>query len=301
MNASMSPTSESRAAAAAPIRLAGMSCILVGGPDARSFLQGQLSADMDALSRNRALLASCNSSQGRVQTILWMVERSEGIALLLPTSMIETTLARLRKYVMRSKVKIETGAAGLSLGLLARTVLPASVALDDPRAHSEHDGVSYVSLPGHELVLVLGTGPMLDPDIATEMQWRLDEIRAGLPQVYPQTHEAFVAQMLNLDALDGISFSKGCYTGQEIIARTHYRGSIKRRMFRFTAAVTPPAPGARVVAGGQHAGDVVDAAPVDGGCELLAVVSVAQAGERLELEAAPGAALQRADLPYQVE
>ena len=67
-------------------------------------------------------------------------------------------------------------------------------------------------------------------------------IRAGLPQVYPQTHEAFVAQMLNLDLLGGVSFEKGCYTGQEIIARTHFRGAIKRRMFRFECAVRRPLP-----------------------------------------------------------
>ena len=82
-----------------------------------------------------------------------------------------------------------------------------------------------------------------------EHDWRLAGIRAGLPQVYPQTHEAFVAQMLNLDLLGGVSFEKGCYTGQEIIARTHFRGAVKRRMFRFESAGPPPAPATRIVAG----------------------------------------------------
>lgn len=286
-----------RATRPAATRLAGMNCLLVSGADARMFLQGQLSADLDALGPDRAILASCNSSPGRVQSVAWLIGRSDAIAVLLPTSMIDTTLARLRKYVLRSKVKIEAGTERLNVGFIERTTLPAGVSLAGARSHSEHEGSSYVCLPGHESILLLSAEPMADADIAAELQWRLDDIRAGLPQVYPQTHEAFVAQMLNLDLLDGISFTKGCYTGQEIIARTHYRGSIKRRMFRFVAACTPPAPGARIVAGGQHAGDVVDAAPTPNGCELLAVVSVAQAGERLELEA--GMTLQRERLPYE--
>src|SRR5687767_10323801 len=118
--------------------------LLVSGADARSFLQGQLSADIDALTPARAMLASCNSAQGRVQAVLWTVERSDGIALLLPESLIERTAARLRKYVLRSKVKVEQ--------------VPAGADLDESHPYRERD-------------------------------WRLAGIRAGLPQVYPETYE----------------------------------------------------------------------------------------------------------------
>jgi tRNA-modifying protein YgfZ len=222
--------------------------LLVSGADARSFLQGQLSADIDTLTSTRPMLSSCNSAQGRVQAVLWLLERSEGIALILPASLTESIATRLRKYVLRSKVKIDT--------------------------------VPAVELPGDH--------PYREAD------WRLAGIRAGLPQVYPETHEAFVAQMLNLDLLGGVSFEKGCYTGQEIIARTHFRGAIKRRMFRFQCAGPPPAPGTRVLVGEQHAGDVVDAA----GSELLAVITLAQAGAELELESNRGARLEKLPLPY---
>jgi tRNA-modifying protein YgfZ len=123
-------------------------------------------------------------------------------------------------------------------------------------------------------------------------------IRAGLPQVYPETYETFVAQMLNLDVLGGVNFEKGCYTGQEIIARTHFRGAIKRRMFRFECACPPPAPGTRVLAGEQHAGDVVDAAATGAGCELLAVTNLAQQDAELELESNRGARIRKLPLPY---
>jgi tRNA-modifying protein YgfZ len=227
--------------------------IRVSGADTRSFLQGQLSADIDALAPARPLLASCNSAQGRVQAVVWLVERSDGIALLLPASMVERTATRLRKYVLRSKVAIDE-----------LQELP-----DLPPAHAYRE-----------------------PD------WRLAGIRAGLPQVYPETHEAFVAQMLNLDLLGGVSFEKGCYTGQEIIARTHFRGAIKRRMLHFSSPSSPPAPGTRILAGEQHAGDVVDAAATNEGSELLAVTTLAQQDAALELESNRGAKLRRLTLPY---
>jgi folate-binding protein YgfZ len=229
--------------------MTSLGTLLVSGADTRPFLQGQLSADVAALTPANAVLASCNSAQGRVQAVLWLVERGDGIALILPASVAERTATRLRKYVLRSKVRIEASTA----------------AIDLPEGH-----------------------PYREPD------WRLAGIRAGLPQVYPETDETFVAQMLNLDLLGGVNFEKGCYTGQEIIARTHFRGAIKRRMFRFEYTGQPPTPGTRVLAGEQHAGDVVDAASG----ELLAVISLSQQDAELKVES--GVQLKKLPLPYSV-
>jgi folate-binding protein YgfZ len=121
-----------------------------------------------------------------------------------------------------------------------------------------------------------------------------------LPQVYPETHEAFVAQMLNIDLLGGINFEKGCYTGQEIIARAHFRGTVKRRMFLFHGAGPAPEPGTRVLSGEQHAGDVVDSVATDDGFDVLAVVSLAQLNAPLHVDGLT-APLTRLPLPYAVE
>jgi folate-binding protein YgfZ len=164
--------------------------------------------------------------------------------------------------------------------------------------HVEQGGVSRLSL-APALHLVVGPANDMAEPSAHALRWPLDQIRAGLPQVYPETHESFVAQMLNLDMLGAISFEKGCYTGQEIIARTHYRGAVKRRMFRFACDSAPAMPGSRVLSSGQHAGDVVDAAAAAKGCELLAVINVAQIDAPLELESAPGQSLTRVPLPYE--
>jgi folate-binding protein YgfZ len=221
--------------------------ILVSGLDARSYLQGQLTCDIDKLTRDNSLLACCNSAQGRVQAVMTVIERDEGIVLSVVASMAELTIQRLRKYVLRAKVKIEA------------THIPALLSTD-----------SDATL--------------------------LAQLRAGIPHVFPETHEAFVAQMLNLDVLGGISFEKGCYTGQEIIARAHFRGAVKRRMHRYSANCPPPTPGERLLVDQQHVGDVVYAVATEQGCELLAVVSITHAKATLVLNESDS--LTQLTLPY---
>jgi tRNA-modifying protein YgfZ len=219
--------------------------ILVGGPDARTFLQGQLTCDMDELNEDRSLLACVNSAQGRVQATL-AVRSVDGVALTVLASMAERTLQRLKKYVLRSKVKFE---------------------IVDAREFAGHESLA-------------------------------DCLRVGIPHVFPETHEAFVAQMLNLDVLGGISFEKGCYTGQEIIARAHFRGTVKRRMFRFESDCPAPAPGTRITTSGNHAGDVVYSTATVRGCELLAVVNLSHSSDELRID--DKFELKRLELPYTV-
>ena len=276
-------------------RLDLLGAVLISGTDARNFLQGQLTADLDTLTQHNVVLAACNSPQGRVQAVVWMLERSDGIALLCQRSLLEQTAARLRRYVLRSKATISTDV--LDVGVAGRTVPDL---LEAP-AHVQTGMHSYVRLPGVENPLVIAPAAELNElsESASE-QFHRNYLRAGLPQIYAQTHEQFVAQMLNLDLLSGISFTKGCYTGQEIIARTHYRGAIKRRMFRYSAPCAPPGPGTRILEGDQHAGDVVDAIATEQGCELLAVMQLAKKDAEVRLEGGSAAALQRLDLPYAV-
>jgi folate-binding protein YgfZ len=233
--------------------MSAFTSIRVTGSDARVFLQGQLTCDMDTLTGDRPLLAACNSAQGRVQAVLTVAQLADAVELRVVTAMAERTLQRLRKYVLRSKVQLEVATE-----------------------------LSVAEFPGGQAI------DANNPFLA--------QLQAGIPHVFPETHEAFVAQMLNLDTLGGISFEKGCYTGQEIIARAHFRGAVKRRMFRFAAPCSPPIPGTRLLVDGDPAGDVVYAAQTDQGCELLAVVSLAHAESTLNLDAA--VPLTKLSLPY---
>ncbi|MBM4221025.1 MAG: folate-binding protein, partial [Gammaproteobacteria bacterium] len=125
-------------------------------------------------------------------------------------------------------------------------------------------------------------------------------IRAGIPAIAPATSGEFIPQMINLDLLDAISFSKGCYTGQEIIARTRYLGRVKRRMFRFSTGSPPPAPGTPVHGLRGIVGQVVSAAPTPGGCELLAVITLDDLPGPHFLAGDGTGMLERLDLPYEV-
>jgi folate-binding protein YgfZ len=297
------PISAPAVAAGTPIPdmgpLTTLAAIMVTGADARAYLQGQVTADLDNLNSNQAQLACCNSPQGRVQAVFWMLERADGIALVLPASLVDSTVLRLRKYVLRAKAKIDA-AKHLQVGVISRTALPAAVTFGAAGSHREIDGVSYFTLPGVDDALILGAFSA-PANSASEHRWHVSSVRAGLPQVFPETHEAFVAQMLNIDLLGGIAFEKGCYTGQEIIARAHFRGTVKRRMFLFHSAGSAPVPGARVLSGEQHAGDVVDAVTTeDGGSDILAVVSLAQLNSALRIDGQDGG-LTRLTMPYSPE
>ena len=219
-----------------------MGLVRVHGVDAVPFLQGQLSNDMSLLKADRPLLAGYHNPQGRVIAVLWLLQPApDEIVALLPTELTTPVAARLSRFVLRSKVKVSAES----------TPAPQITALLDA-VHTAN----------------AGTRPL-----PASNDQRLANIAAGLPQVYPATCEAFVAQMLNLDVVGGISFEKGCYTGQEVIARAHYRGRVKRRMQRFlTDGPAALAPGDTGTLADGRAFKVVEAARhADGRCEFLAV------------------------------
>jgi folate-binding protein YgfZ len=215
------------------------------GPDSVNFLQGQISNDARHLEQGQSMLAAYSNPQGRVLSLMHLMPHSGGIVAILPRELLSLTMDALRKYVLRSKVKIEDAGESLSVAGACGTQplerAGCAIARGNP-GYIEKDGVGVAAVnrdPGRYWVIGAAqklvqrglAGDLLESD-QFERDWRLADIRAGLPQIYLSTREAFVAQMLNLDLLDGISFSKGCYTGQEIIARTQHLGRIKRRLYR---------------------------------------------------------------------
>jgi folate-binding protein YgfZ len=291
-------------------RLAHLGVLRFSGSDSLSFLQGQVSNDTRRLAESQSLLAAYSSPQGRVRAVMHFLPHSSGIIGILPRELIPPTLDALRKFVLRAKVKIEDagevfGVAGLfgDSGLQrAGLASPQATA-----AYRETDGIGVAAVnrdPGRYWVIgdseelaergLLGLSP---PD-QVEHDWRLADIRGGLPQIYLNTREAFVAQMLNLDLIDGISFSKGCYTGQEIIARTQHLGRIKRRLFRLQLPAGDWPIGQALQLSDGRSGRLVDAVQSGSGFEALAVLNV----EPTERESIAGAAVAAATLPlpYQV-
>jgi tRNA-modifying protein YgfZ len=222
---------------ATPARLAHMGALRFTGADALGFLQGQVSNDTQRLTERTPVSAAYSTAQGRVLALIYLLPHSSGVVAILPREILTATMERMRKFILRAKVQIEDAADLIVAGQVGAPPQAQAAA----SRYVEHDGIGIAPV-GHDAGRHWVIGPPekiaapLDAAAAKqiEQQWRLADIRAGLPQVYAATSEAFVAQMLNLDLLDGISFTKGCYTGQEIIARTQHLGRIKRRLFRLS-------------------------------------------------------------------
>ena len=282
-------------------KLAELSVMRVAGADALPFLQGQLSNDVERVTRERTPLSSLNTPQGRVVAILRLASRPEGLIAILPAVLITAVIDRLRRYVLRSKVTLIDESARLEVvGVLDAAPASAELARDE---------VTWHVLPGMRARhLLIGPAGAHEPiaakagwQPATAERWRLSSIECGEPQVYRQTSELFVAQMLNLDLLDAVSFTKGCYTGQEIIARTQHRGRIKRRMLRYRVRESVPLePGDTVVVEDKTARVVEVAERATGDREMLAVVTLGEPPRSDTNHAVPHLSAERLQLPYSI-
>jgi len=266
---------------AAPLPLLGV--LRIGGADATGFLQGQLTNDLRLLDDGRTQLAACNTPQGRVIALLRLKKAGDAIYALLPADLLDRVYTLLRRFVLRSKVDLQI-ASDLQVAWVAT---PQSLP-DDASARLvtfEYPlGRRVIAAPADTWRSITGSG-LPEPSPHRLDEWLAAEIRDGQPQVFAATSEAFVAQMMNLDLIGGISFSKGCYTGQEIVARTQNLGRIKRRTFRYRVdGGTPPPPLAALMLDGAKVAEVLTCAAMDGKVELLAVTSLEARGRVLELE-----------------
>ena len=257
------------------LALPQLALIRVTGADADTFLQGQLSNDLRQLSPARAQLSSLNSAKGRLLAILHAWREGDAVLLELPRALLDPIAKRLRLYVMRSKVTLAAAEDLLVTGLAgpdaAKALAQAGLPMPSGPLECAHaGGVTVTKRLGsperYTLISPAAQPPRLAVPSGDAQAWKQLEIQAGVPVVYPETQDRFVAQMCNLDALGGIAFDKGCYTGQEVIARVHYRGAVKRHMSLLRLAGPAPAPGAKIAEG-----EVVDAVDRDGGSDALVV------------------------------
>jgi len=259
-------------------RLTHLGILRFTGPDALSFLQGQLTNDTRLLDANGALLAGYLNPQGRVLALIYLISHSTGTLAILPRELLQPTADRLRKFVLRAKVKIDEPGESLVVSgyhgaeSLRQAGLPVPAA---DTAYIEQDGTA-VARVAHDDDRYWVVGPprtgAAPADVAAH--WRRADVAAGLPQVYGATSEAFVAQMLNLDLLDGISFKKGCYTGQEIVARTQHLGRIKRRLFRLSLPPGTWQIGDEIRLSDGRQGRLTEVVDAEEGSEALAVLAV---------------------------
>lgn len=297
-------------------RLTQDGVVRVAGPDACAFLHGQLTNDIEHLGPERVRRAGWCTAKGRLIATVLVLRDGDAFLLLLPSELVAGVVKRLRMFVLRSKVTIDDESErwahyGL-IGEGADQVLAQNdIDVPDatPYAVARAEGAWLMRLESGRLrVLVAKDSAALRIDrlalpVVEESRWTLEEIRAGVPQVVAATQELFVPQMVNFEAVEGLDFKKGCYPGQEVIARAQYRGQVKRHMQHArVTGVAAPAPGQDLFCDDQPdqaCGTVVASAPADGGSELLAVVPVAASEAQVAVRVTPGgAALEWLPLPY---
>jgi len=301
--------------------LSHLGVIRVSGSNKLEFLQGQLTNDINKVSENHSQLSSYCSPKGRMLASFRVLQFGEDLLMLLPMELLEATLKRLSMFVLRADVQLADASDELIRIELSGDCASDLLPIDPPEADNgvvSHDDYTIVRLPGDrprflvisdcECIQALWEEAGQVATATSRESWALLDVRAGVPTVYESTKEAFVPQMANLQLIDGVSFSKGCYTGQEVVARMQYLGKLKRRMYRARIdADQAPTPGSDLFsasdASGQGSGKVVDAAASpDGGYEVLVVtpISCAEADD-LQLGDADGPALQMLDMPYVFE
>jgi len=292
------------------VLLASYTAIRIAGEDRATFLQGQLTQDVTVVSGARSALTGWTNAKGRLLIVAQLIDWQDAFWLPLPSDVASQVVARLRLFVLRSRVRIDLAdveVAGLMADLPDESSLPAcGQDAGDVASGARVCAARLIGDPNR--MILLGDQQALADEFDVtgacsrlESAWHLRNIRAGTPVIRSATLEAFVPQMVNLDLLDAISFAKGCYVGQEIVARTQNLGRIKRRMFRLQCDGAPDTgPGAALFSPDGKAGQIVDAAESDDGTEMSAVIRLSEIGKRLYADDASRHELRLLDLPYPI-
>ena len=290
----------------------------ISGEDAQNFLQNLFSSDVREVSAQLAQISSLNTAKGRMLATFLIWQTDADYFLLLPRDLCAPIRKRLSMYVLRAKVKIEDASEGIvCLGLAGEgaTALLQQHFGSVPQNSlgvEQHDNASVVRVGAqrYQINTTLQHAPALWQNLCTSSRavgspcWDWLNIRSGIPVIVPATQEQFVPQMANLELIGGVNFKKGCYPGQEIVARMQYLGKSKRRMYLAHANENAQA-GDQLFSAeveGQSCGMVANAAPAPGGgYDLLAVVQInSHDAQAVHLGSLQGETLQFLPLPYTI-
>ncbi len=227
--------------------LDNLCCYKVTGEDATDFLQGQFSNDIKQVDADHAQLTAYCTPKGRMLATFFIGKHTDGYLLVTSSDIADEVMKRLQMFVMRSKVSITKLETNVVLGLSSDKQAMVLDHLDLAKPDNDYQSTNNndlvcIKIPGIDpRYLLIGNSELLEKVqlinneqmyFYTHEYWQWLDIHAGVPMITASTQEAFVPQMANMELIDGVSFSKGCYPGQEVVARLHYLGNANRRMFR---------------------------------------------------------------------
>ena len=307
------PMSDTASASFTATRLNGISplphlgVIRASGEDAARFLQGQLTQDVQHLPPGQARLAALCNAKGRMLASFWVLRRADDELLLLTSAdTLAATLKRLSLFVLRARLKLSDATGELMLrGLIGDATLSIAAGAHQTSAGSQNDAVFTIPLPAADSARrALWLAPAGTPAPAgaslSSADWLAAEVRAGVARITQPVVEALVPQMLNYESVDGVHFQKGCYPGQEVVARSQFRGAIKRRAFVGWADGAVQA-GQEVFSASepeQPAGLIAQAAAVAGGTAVIAALRLDALPTALAIGHAAGVPLRDLHIPY---
>jgi len=294
--------------------------IRFSGEEAQVFLHNQLTCEVEGLKPGRSTYGSYCTPKGRVLATFLLWRSEQGFFMQLPSSLREPIQKQISRYILRAKVKaadttadwVIYGVAGKDASALVQRAIGQVPKAVHEVAHTPDAMV--IRLPGDrfEIAAVRDKAPRILESLSSGAEkadsenWEWLDIRAGVPVILPETQEAFVPQMVNLDLIDGVSLTKGCYPGQEIVSRMHYRGTLKQRMYLANIASNDrPQPAEKLYSpafGEQACGTIVNTARSPaGGFDVLAVIQIAPAEQgNVRWKSPAGPVLRLLPLPYAV-
>lgn len=291
--------------------------VRISGPGTDKFVQGQFSQHVDDVTPQQSRRAAASTPKGRAYCLTRLVRDQQDLLMDLDRELSVATLGQLKKYLMLFRgTRMDVIEQARIIGLLGQEAAVTVAGDNAATLGSPGDVVatengyliriedSAGALPRYEWWLPEGAAELPEglPEL-TINDWNAASIAAGVPWLTPATVEAYVPQMLNLQHLQGVHFKKGCYTGQEVIARMHFLGQLKKSLYRlaFTGCTQAPEAGSNLLAGDKKAGDVVNAVMTsDNGGELLAVLRHDADKSALSLEGNDACQFEVLDLPYPV-
>ena len=265
------------------IPLESYRAVLFEGPDAASFLQNQVTSDVGDLKHGFAYRSGYCNPKGRLIATLWLIKSEENIVALLPYTVLMDFVQRIKRFIMRSQVTISELPDAFVMGLIKQGEDSPPVGRCEAVIN---DSMSFVLVdtkdPSDEVQVLIRSTRLDD-----ENRWFCETIKAGFIDIEGETQGQFLPQWINLQANGGVSFSKGCYPGQEIVARTKYLGEVKRRLFRLNLSAQVDSPKPIVNKDGQTAGTLLSCAQSASGEFIgLGVIKIdhINAGENLFLD-----------------
>jgi hypothetical protein len=288
------------------------SLLRISGDDGHEFLQGQLTQDLDSLNPRQSALAGWTTAKGRLLFVSQLMNWNDAIYLPVAADIAEQVIQRLSMFILRADVQIDFPPELNLVGLVTSATDPVTVnGLEVPlepgacrssatqclsRVIGDPTRLWAIGIPEATGAIQTTTNNLLSAE-----DWTLRDIRAGIPEIQKNTSETFIPQMLNLDLLGGVSFTKGCYVGQEIVARTQNLGRIKRRMYRFRSESDYQFASGGLLHGPNKAtGKIVSCSRNGPVTELLAVIAIGSAGRPWFADEGQSLPVEQQPLPYSI-